>query len=39
MSKFVIIPDSASDLTADLMNTYNIPEIIPIIISIKFSFY
>ena len=35
MSKFVIIPDSASDLTADLMNTYNIPEIIPLTLTVN----
>ena len=35
MSKFVIIPDAASDLTLDIMKTYNIPEIIPLTLTVN----
>ena len=39
MSKFVIIPDSASDLTIDLMKQYNIPEMIPLILTVNDKVY
>ena len=39
MSKFVIIPDSASDLTIDLMRKYNIPEMIPLILTVNDKVY
>lgn len=39
MSKFVIIPDSASDLTSSLMKEYNIPEMIPLILTVNDKVY
>ena len=35
MSKFVIIPDAASDVTLDIMKKYNIPEMIPFTLTVN----